>query len=80
MHNEIKPLSVSGIIRGLLKTNPNANVNDVILSVWEAQGIEFTDLQKIQIRKANKVSGISVLLNKIRKENAKLPKTSRPKH
>lgn len=68
---EIKSLSVSGTLRALLKTNPKANVNDALVAVWEAQGVVFTDSQKILIRQCNKYSGISVLLNKIKKEKCK---------
>lgn len=65
---EIKSLSVSGTLRALLRTNPKANVNDALVAVWEAQGVVFTDSQKILIQQAHKYSGICATFRKIKKE------------
>lgn len=39
-------MSVHGLIRSLLDSNPEANHTDAIVSVWEAQGLKLTDEQK----------------------------------
>jgi len=63
-----KSLKVCEILRTLLQEQPDADVNEAVLAVWEAQGIRFSQKQVVAIKTATKASGISAQFNNFKNE------------
>lgn len=66
-----RPLSTSAILRGLLKTNPDAGHCDALFAVWQEQGLELSEIQKQFIRKSVSPRTIISLLDRCRKSKTK---------